>query len=52
MTSPALPPEMCGQQIVDVFKELGYVYICLDLEGYRTGSLNAVLEKKEAGTGR
>jgi len=40
------------QQIVDVFKELGYVYICLDLEGYRTGSLNAVLEKKEAGTGR
>ena len=40
------------QQIVDVFKELGYVYICLDLEGYRTGSLNAVLEKKEAGRGR
>ena len=40
------------QRIVDAFKELGYVYICLDLEGYRTGSLNAVLEKKEAGTGR
>ncbi|NTW65233.1 MAG: ATP-dependent sacrificial sulfur transferase LarE, partial [Nitrospirae bacterium] len=40
------------QRIVGAFKELGYVYICLDLEGYRTGSLNAVLEKKEAGTGR
>ena len=40
------------QRIVDAFKELGYVYICLDLEGYRTGSLNAVLDKKEAGTGR
>jgi len=34
------------QRIVDAFKELGYVYICLDLEGYRTGSLNAVLEKE------
>jgi uncharacterized protein len=40
------------QRIVDAFKELGYVYICLDLEGYRTGSLNAVLEKERAGTGR
>ena len=37
------------QRIVDVFKELGYVYICLDLEGYRTGSLNAVLVKEEGG---
>jgi uncharacterized protein len=34
------------QRIVDAFKELGYIYICLDLEGYRTGSLNAVLEKE------
>jgi uncharacterized protein len=34
------------QQIVDAFKNLGYIYICLDLEGYRTGSLNAVLEKE------
>ena len=40
------------QRVVAAFKELGYVFICLDLEGYRTGSLNAVLEKKEAGTGR
>ena len=22
------------------FKELGYIYVCLDLEGYRTGSMN------------
>ena len=40
------------QRVVAAFKELGYAYVCLDLEGYRTGSLNAVLEKKEAGTGR
>jgi len=26
---------------------IGYVYISLDLEGYRTGSMNAVLEEKE-----
>jgi len=38
------------QRIVDAFKALGYVYISLDLEGYRTGSMNAVLEEKETGT--
>jgi pyridinium-3,5-biscarboxylic acid mononucleotide sulfurtransferase len=40
------------RRIVDAFRELGYVYICLDLEGYRTGSMNAVLAKEEAGTNR
>jgi len=27
-------------QIVNKFKELGYTYVTLDLEGYRTGSMN------------
>jgi len=40
------------QRVVDAFKGLGYVYICLDLEGYRTGSLNAVLEADTGGTRR
>jgi len=31
--------------IVDRFKNIGYNYITLDLEGYRTGSLNEVLKK-------
>jgi len=31
-------------KIVAKFKELGYNYISLDLEGYRTGSLNEVLD--------
>jgi pyridinium-3,5-biscarboxylic acid mononucleotide sulfurtransferase len=31
------------QQIVEAFKTLGYRYVALDLEGYRTGSLNEVL---------
>ena len=40
------------QGVVDAFKGLGYVYICLDLEGYRTGSLNAVLDAEETGAKR
>lgn len=28
------------ESVVRVLKELGYTYVCLDLEGYRTGSLN------------
>jgi PP-loop superfamily ATP-utilizing enzyme len=26
-----------------IFKQLGFLYVTLDLEGYRQGSLNAVL---------
>ncbi len=33
------------QAIVDKLKSLGYNYIALDLEGYRTGSLNEVIKK-------
>lgn len=35
------------ERIVSALKELGYVYISLDLEGYRTGSMNETLRKKE-----
>lgn len=37
-------------QIVEKLKKAGYPYVCLDLEGYRTGSMNEVLddETKEA----
>ncbi len=31
------------EEIVKRFKELGYKYVSLDLEGYRTGSMNEVL---------
>ncbi len=31
------------EQITKRFKELGYLYVTMDLEGYRTGSMNAVL---------
>lgn len=29
--------------IIELFKELGYAYICLDIEGYRSGSLNQMI---------
>ena len=33
-------------QIVGEFKKKGYLYITLDLEGYKTGSMNKVLDSK------
>ena len=38
----ALEPAI-AQAIVAVLKPLGFRWVCLDLEGYRTGSLNEVL---------
>jgi len=35
----ALTPEM-ARQFVEIFKGLGFKFVTLDLEGYRTGSLN------------
>lgn len=40
----ALTPEM-ARQFVAIFKPLGFAFVTLDLEGYRTGSLNAHLVK-------
>jgi uncharacterized protein len=34
-----------AQKIIKRFKNLGFTYVTLDLEGYRTGSLNEVLKK-------
>ena len=35
------------EELTTYMKQLGFNYIALDLEGYRTGSMNAVLQKKE-----
>ncbi|HEY7210858.1 MAG TPA: ATP-dependent sacrificial sulfur transferase LarE [Bryobacteraceae bacterium] len=40
----ALDPEM-AHAFTKIFKQLGFLYVTLDLEGYRQGSLNAALEK-------
>jgi len=34
-----------AEEIKKHFKKLGFIYITLDIEGYRTGSLNEVLKK-------
>jgi pyridinium-3,5-biscarboxylic acid mononucleotide sulfurtransferase len=34
-----------AQRVIKQFKKLGFIYVTLDLEGYRTGSLNEVLSK-------
>jgi uncharacterized protein len=40
----ALTPEM-ARALTSIFKPLGFLYVTLDLEGYRQGSLNAALRK-------
>ena len=41
----ALKPEM-AVRFTEIFKKLGFTYVTLDLEGYRQGSLNEVLNLK------
>ena len=36
--------------IVQALKKLGYTYVCLDLAGYRTGSMNESLRQKVVGS--
>lgn len=46
-----LVAEDAKRMIVDSFKALGYAYICVDLEGYRTGSMNEILQKEKRTAG-
>lgn len=46
-----LVSEVAKQKIVNSFKALGYTYVCLDLEGYRTGSMNEVISLDKQKTG-
>ena len=38
----------CAAKIAAAFKELGFAYVALDLQGYRTGSLNEILHNQKA----
>jgi uncharacterized protein len=40
----AFSMEMAGR-LTAIFRELGFQYVTLDLEGYRQGALNEVLKK-------
>ncbi|MBD2163136.1 ATP-dependent sacrificial sulfur transferase LarE [Calothrix membranacea FACHB-236] len=52
-----LPPEQIKefvlttdlQQVVSAFQEFGFIYVTLDLEGYRSGKLNQVLQAQALG---
>ena len=35
--------------LVKKFKEIGYKYVTIDMEGYRSGSMNEVLNKNKKG---
>jgi len=39
--------EDMAKKITDKLKGLGYIHVALDLEGYRTGSMNEALKKKD-----
>ena len=40
---PALVDPTYRRRVVEEFRKLGYLYVTLDLEGYRSGSMNAPL---------
>lgn len=52
-----VPPEEFGRladaeirrEISEELSSLGFTYVCMDLAGYRTGSLNEALKKEEKG---
>lgn len=49
--SPADIPRLAARaaEIAAAFKSFGFAYVALDLQGYRTGSLNEVLEQGRPG---
>lgn len=44
---PRLASPEIRRQVVAKFKELAYLYTTLDLDGYRMGSMNAVLDREK-----
>lgn len=44
---PLLVSENVRQQVIAALKQLGFTYITLDLEGYRSGSMNEVLPNED-----
>jgi uncharacterized protein len=46
---PRLAAPEIRQQVTEKFKALRYLYITADLNGYRMGSMNAVLEREKKG---
>jgi uncharacterized protein len=50
---PRLLDEGLREQVVRFLKEAGFIYVTLDLQGYRTGAMNenlGVREEKKSGS--
>lgn len=45
---PGLAAEHVRADLVDAFKRIGYTYVTLDLQGFRSGSMNDVLTSEPA----
>lgn len=45
---PRLASEEVRNKIYDEFKNIGFLFVTLDMKGYRTGSMNATLDKDKA----
>lgn len=46
---PKLLEEKLKKQVLSCFKKLGYSYVTVDLEGYRSGSMNPVRKRSSSG---
>lgn len=49
---PLLITEGVRERIITTLKNLGFTYVTLDLEGYRSGSMNQLLLQQGAGAGQ
>ena len=49
---PQLMDAAFRRELVEHFKSLGFKYVSLDLEGFRSGSMNAVLQISHVGACR
>ncbi len=47
---PRLAADGIRQAVYERFKELGFLFVALDMHGYRTGSMNATIKGSEAGS--
>ena len=43
---PRLAADGIREEVYEEFKKIGFLFVTLDLKGYRLGSMNATLQKK------
>lgn len=43
---PRLAADGIREEVYEEFKKIGFLFVTLDMKGYRLGSMNATLQKK------